>query len=84
MDTAQRRLGDPIRGGNGAEAHQTGHFHGGRAQPTVDDGEGSGKGSLAGLVGSVRSSELGRRLLRWWRSASVVGGGAQRGGGLSR
>jgi hypothetical protein len=68
MDTAQRLLGDPIRGRNGAEAHRTGRFHGGGARPAADDSEGPWKGSLAGLAGSVRSSGGGR----------YGGGGARR------
>jgi hypothetical protein len=35
-----------------------GCFHGDGAWPVVNDGEGPWKGSLVGLVGSVRNSEL--------------------------
>jgi hypothetical protein len=34
--------------------------------------------------GSWRGGELERRLLRWWRSTSVVGGGARWEGGLGK
>jgi hypothetical protein len=59
-DTAQRRLGDPIRGRNGVEAHRTGHFHGDGARPVADDSEGSREG-VAGMVGRV-CEELGAQV----------------------
>jgi hypothetical protein len=82
-DTAQRWLGDPIRGRNGVKAHRMGSFRGGAVRPKADDDarpdERSGKppkSSTKYLAMRVSSG-------RWQRTSSGSKADDWRKGGLT-